>query len=88
MNKAKEFVAAVANRLRCEGRTMTVPDLANALNVAGHPTTGGDPYVGKRGTYRLVKGVYESLIHEGRRKEAQDVADAFTKPDGTYANPN
>lgn len=64
---------------------MPAPELAGRLNEAGYRTSYGTESRGGRGTYRLVKSTYDELMTQGRREEAEAVAESFTKPDGTHA---
>lgn len=80
---AQEFVRGSVQGLA--GRTMTVPNLATRLNAAGLRTGYGTAYAGGRGTYRLVKTTYDALVAQGRTSEADQVAAAYTRPNGEFA---
>ena len=78
------FIAWVAKELRKHGAFMSVPQLASLVNETGYRTSYGTKYLGKRGSYRLVRGAYRR--HEGHAQDtAAAVAEAFRKPDFTYA---
>lgn len=79
------FILTLAALLLERGETMPVPELADLLNQNGFQTSYGDDYKGGRGTYTLISAVYSWLMSEGRQQEANQVAEAFTKPDGTFA---
>jgi hypothetical protein len=64
---------------------MSVPELASRLNKLGLRDSRGRRYRGKRGTYHMVSAVYHRLEQDDRETEATRVADAFPRPDGTYA---
>lgn len=79
------FVAWVAAELTKRKSCMSVPTLAKLANKRGYRTGYGEEYGGGRGTYRLVSGTYHRLDRAGKKKEAAMVADAYRKPDFTYA---
>ena len=86
MNQAKSLVLRVALALGRSGKTMPAPDLVPMLNAAGIRTTRGVPYTGGgRGIYTLVRATYDELVGLGRQADADAVAAAFTRPDGSYA---
>jgi hypothetical protein len=84
MNKYA-FIRDLAIRLRRAGSTMTVQNLAIQLNSNGYLTSYGTNYMGARGTYTLVHAVYDWLAGTGQQNDADCVAEAFTKWDGSYA---
>ena len=81
----KQYVLEVATVLNKAKTTLPAKDLADILNMFGHTTTYGAAYAGARGTYTLIHATYDWLDGLGKSKEAEIVAKAFTKPDGTYA---
>jgi len=81
----KEYITKLATFLIGTKTTMPVDSLALLLNWNGYTTEYGTPYQGKRGTYTLVKATYDWLVKNGRKMEADNVAQAFPKPDGSYA---
>lgn len=84
MNKT-DFVADLAQKLVKAGKTMTASQLAGELNKNGYKTNAGDIYLGERGTLTTVSSIYDELMKNGRTVDADAVAKAFTKEDGTYA---
>jgi hypothetical protein len=86
MNKKKLYVWRLANFLHHHGMTMSGDELAAHLNRNNFLTSYGSEYAGGRGTYKLIKETW----HWGKNdlaldEEAVKVAEAFVKPDGTYA---
>lgn len=85
MNK-KEFIKNLALDLRSKGEKMKAPDLCDELNNKIYTTDSGNPFDREgRGIYKLLSGTYKTLKDQGKNNEAEAVAEAFTKPDGTYA---
>lgn len=84
MNK-KEYVGHLANALVSNKATMTAENLANHLNEVGFETGYGTEYAGGRGTYTLIHSIYDWFVSNGDQANADKVAQAFVKPDGTYA---
>ena len=80
-----EFIEWVAEELNKHGAFMAVPVLAHLLNKAGFNTNYGTHYIGKRGSYRLVRGAYNRAANRGDVQVASKVAEAFRKPNFTYA---
>ncbi len=64
---------------------MTGPTLATLLNWNGFQTDYGTRYAGARGTYTLIQATYNWLESIGEDDDAERVALAFKKPDGSYA---
>lgn len=85
MNPKMQLVRDLAEFCHQRGFPLTVEALAGVLNAAGHRTSYGTPYKGKRGTYRLVKFTYRRLHGAGRTAEASMVAATYTKTNGGYA---
>ncbi|MBA2224672.1 hypothetical protein [Thermogemmata fonticola] len=85
MTSAMQTVLEVAEWCDRRGHPLPVRVLAGILNAAGHRTSYGTPYRGRRGTYRLVKATYRRLMQAGRSAEAAMVARTFTRPNGAYA---
>ena len=84
--RKRQFVRELANKLSAAGETIDAAELAVRLNSAGHLTTYGTQFAGRRGTYRLIRTVYVWLDETiGSHDEATAVARAFTKPNGRYA---
>ena len=66
--------------------TMSGGELAEHLNRNHFMTSYGSPYAGGRGTYTLINATWHWVHDElGLEEEAKAIAEAFVKPDGTYA---
>jgi hypothetical protein len=81
----KEFIRKLAAFLVSTDATMTGETLADLLNWNGFKTNYDTEYAGGRGTYKLIHATYDWLVSIGEQEDANNVADAFKKPDGTYA---
>jgi len=81
----KEYIRRLATFLHDNGTTMAVTELAEHLNRNNFKTGYGAEYEGGRGTYTLIRATYDWLVSIGRQAEADNVANAFPKPDGNYA---
>jgi hypothetical protein len=81
----KQYVLEVATVLNRAGATLPASELANIMNTFGRTTTYGTTYAGLRGTYTLIHATYDWLDNQRRAADAEIVANAFTKPDGSYA---
>lgn len=83
----REAVRAIAEELHRQGARMTVERLCDVLNAAGFRTQYGTEYAGERGSYRMVSCAYGWYAESGEADVADKIAQAFTKPDGSYAYP-
>lgn len=81
----KEYIRQLARFLITTETTMTGPTLATLLNWNGFQTDYGTRYAGARGTYTLIQATYNWLESIGEDDDAERVALAFKKPDGSYA---
>lgn len=81
----KLFISKIANTLSELNITMNIKQLTELLNWNGITTDYGEPYKGKRGTYKLIHSVYDYLIENKRIVEAENVAKSFKRMNGTYA---
>jgi hypothetical protein len=81
----KEYIKRLATFLHDNGTTMAVNELAEHLNRNKFKTGYGTKYEGGRGTYTLIHATYDWLVSIGQQTEADNVAKAFPKPDGSYA---
>ena len=81
----REYISRLAKTLAENGTRMSGKELAQHLNRNGFKTSYGAEYSGGRGTYRLLSSTYKWLVQNNRQKDADNVATAFPKPDGTYA---
>lgn len=81
----KEYISQLATFLVLTKTTMTGETLATLLNWNGFKTSYNAEYEGGRGTYTLIHATYDWLVSNGKQTEADNVAMAFKKPDGTYA---
>ena len=86
MNRKKLYIWCLAAFLADQDMTMSGDELAEHLNRNDFLTGYGTQYEGKRGIYTLIretwKWVKEDLALDA---EADKVARAFVKPDGSYA---
>lgn len=80
-----DYVASLALDLANSNKHMTGADLIADLNARGLTTLTGRPYSGKRGVFSLIRSCWHELRRHGHYAEADAVARAFTKADGTYA---
>ena len=86
MNDKKVYVWKLADFLANNEKIMSGEELAEHLNRNKFLTSYGEEYQGLRGTYRLIGQTYRWLYDDlGLPDEADKVARAFVKPDGTYA---
>ena len=81
----RDFIVGLAGLLDESGAKMSVPMLAELLNFNEYFTESGEPYDGKRGTYHLIRSIFDQLKAEKRDDEAGMVATVFVKPDGELA---
>tara|TARA_R110002020_G_scaffold203325_4_gene406958 strand:+ start:3153 stop:3416 length:264 start_codon:yes stop_codon:yes gene_type:complete len=81
----KQYVLEVATVLNRAGVTLAASQLADIMNQFGRTTTYGAQYAGLRGTYTLIHATYDWLANRGDQADADIVAQAFTKPDGSFA---
>ncbi|WP_269538053.1 hypothetical protein [Cerasicoccus fimbriatus] len=79
-----ELVAWVAKELNKHGAFMSVPSFVQMANELGYRTDYGTEYSGGRGSYRLIRGAYWRYF-EREPNTARAIAEAFRKPDFTYA---
>ena len=84
MKENKEYVRKLANSL-ISGKTMYVEELRNKLNENEFFTTRGTEYKKGRGIYKLISATFHWLEAQNLLGEAQKVAKAFVKPNGSYA---
>ena len=86
MNKKKLYVWRLASFLSDHGMMMSGEELADHLNRNKFLTSYGEEYQGGRGTYKLIRETWNWVNEElGLDDEAEKVAKAFVKPDGSYA---
>lgn len=81
----KEYISQLAKFLVSSKTTMTGETLAEILNWNNFKTSYNSEYAGGRGTYTLIHATYDWLVANGKQQDADYVALAFKKPDGTYA---
>lgn len=81
----KEYIRRLAEFLISTSTSMHVKELAGLLNWNGFKTNYDTHFKGGRGTYKLIHATYDWLMTTGMSKDADNVAKAFKKPDGTYA---
>ena len=86
MNEKKLYIWRLAKFLRQNNKTMSAGELATHLNRNSFLTSYQSEYSGGRGTYKLIKETWIWIYDElGLENEAESVARAFVKSDGTYA---
>lgn len=86
MNKKKYYIWQLAAFLSNHKMTMSGEELAAHLNRNKFLTSYGSEYQGGRGTYKLIGETWDWLQNQLQLPdEAKKVAEAFVKPDGTYA---
>lgn len=81
----KEYITQLAKFLVATNTTMTGETLADLLNWNKFKTNYNSEYEGGRGTYTLIHATYDWLVAHENQEDADKVALAFKKPDGTYA---
>jgi len=85
MLEKKEYVRRLAKFLVENQTTMTGRNLADHLNWNEFKTSYDTEYAGGRGTYKLINATYDWLVSIEFQNDADCVALAFKKPDGTFA---
>ncbi|MCC7302336.1 MAG: hypothetical protein IT233_06820 [Bacteroidia bacterium] len=86
MNKKKLYVWQLATFLSNHNMRMSGEELADHLNRNNFLTNYGTEYQGGRGTYTLIRETWNWLQHDLQLPDqAEKIADAFVKPDGSYA---
>jgi hypothetical protein len=86
INSTKYYVWQLGAFLNEHKMNMSGEELAEHLNRNNFLTSYGDKYSGGRGTYKLIRETWNWVNHDlGLESEAEKVALAFVKPDGTYA---
>jgi len=82
----KEAVGLIATALRKQEARISVRMLCRILNDAGYRTSYGSEYSSGRGSYKMIAGAWQYYQHKLKQTEiAEDIALAFTKPNGEYA---
>lgn len=85
MNSKKAYIWKLAMFLASNKMVMSGEELAEHLNRNGFLTSYGSEYQGGRGTYKLIRETYHWLKNLDLIVEAQKVAEAYVKPDGSFA---
>jgi hypothetical protein len=86
MNEKKYYIWQLASFLASHEMTMSAEELAEHLNRNRFKTNYETEYQGGRGTYTLIHATWNWLENELHLScEAEKVAKAFVKSDGTYA---
>ena len=86
MISKKLYVWKLAEFLSLHKMKMSGEELAAHLNRNDFLTEYGTSYEGGRGTYTLIRETWHWISDEfGLPDEAKKVADAYVKPDGSYA---
>ena len=81
----QEYIAQLGEFLTDRGMTMSIPELADHLNRNKFSTNYGTEFKGERGTFTLVDAVFDDLVKQNKKMNADKVAKGFPKKDGTYA---
>lgn len=82
----KVYLWQLADFLFLHHMMMSAEELATHLNRNKFHTQYGTEYEGGRGTYTLIRETWNWLHDElDLPNEAEKVAKAYVKPDGTYA---
>jgi hypothetical protein len=85
-NRTKYYVWQLASFLYERKMVMSGEELAAHLNRNSFLTSYGDKYAGGRGTYTLIRETWNWVNNDlGLESEAEKVARAYVKQDGTYA---
>jgi len=80
------YIWQLARFLKAHDKQMSGPELAEHLNRNGIKTGYGAQFQGGRGTYQLIKAVYNWLANDlGYKDDAEIVAYAYPTSDDTYA---
>jgi hypothetical protein len=82
-NSKRHYVLHLAKFLRDHNTVMSGRELAEHLNRNGFKTETAYKYEGVRGTYRMIKTVFDWAKKEG--EDCSAIAEAFVKPDGRPA---
>ncbi|MGJ8660563.1 MAG: hypothetical protein ACSHXL_00860 [Bacteroidota bacterium] len=86
MNQKRAYIWKLAAFLHAQGMVMSGEELAEHLNRNEFLTNYGSEYQGGRGTYTLIRSTWKWLNDDLKMPtEAEHVAKAFVKPDGSYA---
>ncbi len=86
MNLKKFYVWQLASFLQSFGMTMSGEELADHLNRNNFTTNYRSQYQGGRGTYTLIRETWRWVQDDlGLPNEAKKIAEAFVKPDGSFA---
>ena len=81
----KEYVSKLAKFLVDNNSTMSADILVTHLNWNKFRTDAGTVYRAGRGIYKLIESTYKWLQSSVQNTDAENVAKAFKKPDGTFA---
>ena len=81
----KEYIRRLAIFLVANNTTMTGENLAEHLNWNKFKTSYGSEYAGGRGTYTLIHATYDWLVSINQQNDADTVALAYKKSNGSYA---
>lgn len=86
MNNKKVYIWKLAEFLSNNKMRMSGEELAEHLNRNNFLTNYGTEYQGGRGTYKLISETWNWVKNDLHLpEEAEKIADAFVKPDGSYA---
>src|ERR1700733_10679840 len=86
MNRKKWYIWQLGRFLHGHGMTMSGQELADHLNRNNFRTGYGTEFEGARGTYTIIDATWRWVNDDlGLGDEANGIAMAFVKPDGTHA---
>ena len=86
MNEKKLYIWHLADFLSHHSMRMSGEELADHLNRNNFMTQYETEYQGGRGTYTLIRETWNWIQNDlNLPTEATKVAQAFVKPDGSYA---
>ena len=86
ITRREEVLVTTARTVIATKGTAPAATAAVTLNHRRVRTQRGGRYdPNGRGIYKTIHVAYDNLSQGGRQADADDVARAFTRPDGTYA---
>lgn len=86
MNRKKLYILRLGTFLHSLGMTMSAQELADHLNRNGFRTADGAEFDHDLDIYTLIQATWRWVNNDlGLEDEAQKIAMAFVKPDGTHS---
>ncbi len=86
MNEKKQYILKLAKELLSCKQKMSGKELAIKLNHKNYLTSYGTKYKGGRGTYKLIRETYHSLVNLKKHGDAEIIASVFVTPNGRPAH--